>query len=176
MIAIYSKRLVLRGPTLEDATNLNRLDRSSEVRQYLDMPVAPSMNDSEEQVRRWINDYPADSPRGYWIAEAGGDFTGWFHLRPSRDTGELELGYRLLPEVWKQGLATEGSLALLQLARDEGEAFVIARTLAENAASRRVMEKLWMTLTREFLYDNRLPAVEYRIDLSDVSSSGGERN
>jgi len=41
---------------------------------------------------------------------------------------------------------------------------VVARTLVENAASRRVMEKIGLVEVDRYLYDDRLPAVKYGLD------------
>jgi len=47
------------------------------------------------------------------VERSSGRLVGWFQLEPA-DAGadragrELELGYRLRPDVWGQGLATEG--------------------------------------------------------------------
>jgi RimJ/RimL family protein N-acetyltransferase len=71
-------------------------------------------------------------------------------VAPGADVAEL--GYRLLPEVWGLGYATEGARALighgftqLDLAR------VVATTMTLNLASRRVLEKAGLWLVRTFL-------------------------
>ncbi|MCA9494560.1 MAG: GNAT family N-acetyltransferase, partial [Myxococcales bacterium] len=85
-----------------------------------------------------------DPERGFFVADdTDGDFLGWFHLRPDGwEPTWLELGYRLRRERWGRGLATEGTLALMALARRRDPSTVFSsRTVPENAASRRVMEK-----------------------------------
>ena len=58
----------------------------------------------------------------------------------------IEIGWRLTPEAWGQGLATEGARAILRYAFEErGIAEVVAFTVPVNLPSRRVMEKLGMT-------------------------------
>ena len=95
---------------------------------------------------------------GYWAAEtrAGGEFIGWFGLRPVTPTdgamehwpdacgptGVVSLGYRLRRSAWGQGYATEGARALVRLAfTGLGVREVVATTMAVNTGSRRVMEK-----------------------------------
>jgi RimJ/RimL family protein N-acetyltransferase len=58
----------------------------------------------------------------------------------------VEIGWRLSPEAWGQGLATEGALAVLQYAREVLELDqLVSFTVPANVRSRRVMEKLGMS-------------------------------
>jgi RimJ/RimL family protein N-acetyltransferase len=88
---------------------------------------------------------------GLWAAElrSTGDFTGFIGLNiPTFDapfTPCVEIGWRLAPEFWGQGIATEGARAVLHhaftaLALPE----IVAFTVPANHRSRRVMEKLAM--------------------------------
>jgi RimJ/RimL family protein N-acetyltransferase len=113
---------------------------------------------------------------GHWVAERRTDhaFVGWFELRP-REPGEFEVGYRLKRVCWGQGLATEGTRALVAKAFTElGAARVMAQTMAVNAASRRVMEKVGLRYVRTFhlAWDDPLPGteageVEYALDRAE---------
>src|SRR5699024_11615968 len=55
-----------------------------------------------------------------------------------------EIGWRLIPEVWGNGLATEGAESVLTYAKQQGINEVYAFTSESNAASRKVMEKIGM--------------------------------
>lgn len=155
----------MRGFEPEDDARLVELDADPEVRRYLGGVPPTTLSEACAWRERLVQMFPTGSHRGFWAAEAAGSFIGWFHLRPARDTGEAELGYRLRRDYWGRGLATEGSRALIDLARAEREPKVIARTLVDNLASRRVMEKVGMVPVREFLYDGRLASIEYAIEL-----------
>lgn len=101
-----------------------------------------------------------DPRRGFFAAHDGGPagpFLGWFHLRPDVfEPAWLEVGYRLRRSAWGAGLATEGARALLAHARACWPGTVTsARTMADNAASRRVMEKCGLTLRGTFTYEAR---------------------
>ncbi|MGO8719679.1 MAG: GNAT family N-acetyltransferase [Acidobacteriaceae bacterium] len=58
----------------------------------------------------------------------------------------VEIGWRLHPQSWGKGLATEGARAVLRFAFEELQLpEVVAFTIPANLPSRRVMEKLGMT-------------------------------
>ena len=61
----------------------------------------------------------------------------------------IEMGWRLAPETWGQGLASEGASALVHWGFETGGYDrIVATTMAVNQASRRVMEKIGMTYAR----------------------------
>ncbi len=69
---------------------------------------------------------------------------------------DSEIGWRLAPEYWGQGLATEAARAILKHGiQTLGFQRVIATVQAKNMASIRVIEKLGMTLERSFDRDGR---------------------
>jgi RimJ/RimL family protein N-acetyltransferase len=78
--------------------------------------------------------------------------TGLGMTRLDSAAGAAELGYRLLPEAWRLGYATEGARALVRhgfTVLDVEQ--VVATTMTLNAASRRVLEKTGLSLVRTFL-------------------------
>ena len=90
----------------------------------------------------------------YWpvFELATGELVGCCGLRPHGE-GEYELGFHLRPEFWGRGYASEAANAVI------GYAFrtLHARTLfaghhPENAASRRLLEKLGFTHVGDELY------------------------
>jgi RimJ/RimL family protein N-acetyltransferase len=118
--------------------------------------------------------YEATGGLGFFAAEdrITGEFLGWFHLKPwtgEEEEGALELGYRLHRHRWGLGLATEGSLALIDAAfRRFGARRVVARAMAANSSSIRVLEKCGLAFLREY-EEARFPgddrrAVVYEID------------
>jgi RimJ/RimL family protein N-acetyltransferase len=62
-----------------------------------------------------------------------------------------DLGYRLLRRHWGKGLASEGARELVRYGFDDiGLDRVIAQTLALNAGSRAVMERVGLSYVRTF--------------------------
>jgi RimJ/RimL family protein N-acetyltransferase len=133
------------------------LDSDPEVTRYTSFgEPTPRERYEREILPRWFAYYEATPLLGYWAAESrdGGEFLGWFHLRPDRfDAGEQELGYRFKRPAWGRGYATEGGRALVAHGFGPvGAEKISARTLARNAASRRVMEKCSLAWEREFVW------------------------
>lgn len=66
---------------------------------------------------------------------------------------EIEIGYRLHPDFWNRGLATEAARATRDYAfRDLKLPRVISIIMPENFASRRVAEKNGMRIEKETLF------------------------
>jgi RimJ/RimL family protein N-acetyltransferase len=75
-----------------------------------------------------------------------------WHHELLKTSEEIELGYRLVQSAWGKGFATEMAYALLEQAFVKWKVEkVVAATMAENQGSRRVMEKLHMSLEKEFI-------------------------
>jgi RimJ/RimL family protein N-acetyltransferase len=111
-------------------------------------------------------------------------FIGFIGLNiPSFDalfTPCVEVAWRLDPEYWGQGLATEGARAVTEFGFQQLKLWeVVAFTVPANLRSRRVMEKLGMKHSSADDFDHpQLPTahplcrhVLYRLSLSDWRNS-----
>jgi RimJ/RimL family protein N-acetyltransferase len=180
VIVLETERLRLRRFVPDDLERLVELDSDPEVMRYISYGIpTPRERYAQEILPRWFTLYAETPMLGYWAAETrvDGEFVGWFHLRPDRiDPGEQELGYRLCRAAWSQGLATEGSLAILAHGFERvGAETISARTLAGNAASQRVMQKCGLRFAGRFVYsagvipgrtDRERAAVKYSLTRS----------
>ena len=133
------------------------LDNDPQVMRFISKGQPTAMARIENDILpRFLAYYAKSPPQGFWAAHlrSNEEFIGWFHLRPDKiEPAEMELGYRLKASAWGQGLATEGSRALVQHAFLEwGYEKISARTLSSNLASRRVMEKAGLKFEGEFLW------------------------
>jgi RimJ/RimL family protein N-acetyltransferase len=110
---------------------------------------------------------------GPWVfhARETGEALGGAALRHVEIEGraEVEVGYRVAAAWWGRGIATEMASALVGVARDRLRLpEIVAFTLPENLASRRVMEKVGFTYDRDIewaalrhvLYRQRLAVPE----------------
>jgi RimJ/RimL family protein N-acetyltransferase len=94
---------------------------------------------------------------GFWIGLVDDAFVGWWTLQPAHgpdqpdDPGVADLGYRLMRRQWRKGLASEGARELVRYGFDEiGLDRIIAQTIAVNAGSRAVMERIGLSYMRTF--------------------------
>ena len=156
VVVAETERLVLRRFVPDDVGALIALHGDGEVMRYL-APPASANEVRDEVLPRYLAEYGPLGGMGHWAADerGSGDFVGWFALRPPDDDPTvLELGYRLHPAAWGQGLATEGSRAVLGLAFERyGADRVVARTMTVNVRSRAVMERLGMRFVRTFMLE-----------------------
>lgn len=172
-VLLETERLVLRRFTGDDADNLFDLDSDPEVMRFLSGGTRTPRSVIEADILPRFLRYDERAPGfGFWAAidKATGDFVGWFSFRPSdqADPHEVTLGFRLRKVAWGKGYATEGARALIRMGFTElGVQRVVATTYQDNLASRRVMEKVGMTLARTF----RITAADLnRVDAYHVAS------
>lgn len=189
-VLLETDRLVLRAFTADDIDLILDLDGDPEVMRWINGGTPTSRGFAERKIIPLFTSYDGDF--GFWAAHlrSDGAFVGWFCLRWN-DADEAALGYRLRRKMWRQGLATEGALALIDLAFTKlGVRRVMAGTYEHNVGSRGVMEKVGMRLVRS----TRATAddiaatetyevvstepwdgldVEYAIDIDDWKSSHG---
>jgi RimJ/RimL family protein N-acetyltransferase len=156
-VFLETERMFFRKFCAEDAGLLFELDSDPEVMRFISKGKPTPLAQLETEILpRVLGYYRKSPPQGCWAAHLcdGGDFIGWFHLRPDKITPEeMELGYRLKRSAWGRGLATEGSQALLKKAFNEWDCpKVCARTLVDNLKSRRVMEKVGLSFECDFVY------------------------
>lgn len=166
-IFLETDRLLLRRFTEADVDNLVELDSDPDVMRFL-TGGKPTPRDTirDDFLPAYLRYYERFEGYGFWAAieKSSGEFLGWFHFRPPRggSPDEVELGYRLRKSAWGKGYGTEGSRALIRKGFAElGVRRVVASTYEDNLASRRVMEKVGMTLVRTF-----------RITAADLAAQG----
>lgn len=141
---LVAERLALREFVSEDVDTLHRLNSDPRVMRYIGDGSVETRDAAQGAVTRSIKYYRDYPGLGVWPAEnrRSGAFIGWFCLKYVPGTAEIEVGYRLAPEAWGLGLATEGARALLTHGFAElGLARIIGLTHPDNTASQRVLRK-----------------------------------
>lgn len=145
---INTQRLVLRPWQEEDIEPLARLNADPRVMEFL----LGTLTREESMGRlKCYQQHIKEHGWGLWAVSIPNtsNFIGWIGLWPisfdAHFTPAIEVGWRLLPEFWGQGYATEGARASIQygfdtLKLDE----IVSITVPANLRSRRVMAKLGM--------------------------------
>ena len=153
-VFLETPRLVLRRFTLADVDNLVSLNADPDVMRFITggIPIG-HVEIEDELLPAFLGYYERFDGYGFWAAmeKRTGEFLGCFYLMPQEGgaPGEAELGFRLRKSAWGKGFATEGSRALIRRGFTEfGVQCVVADTVAENIASRRVLEKAGLRLVR----------------------------
>ena len=154
MDELKTARLVLRHWRDADLDAFAAMNADPRVTQFLDgRPYV--REESAAQMARFMRHWD-EQGFGLWVAQwrEGGDMLGFIGCLRHDDwvasPYDAEIGWRLAPAVWRQGLATEGARAALDHGfRALGFERVISITRPDNVASRRVMEKIGLHLEGE---------------------------
>ena len=148
-IILETERLLLREFDESDAAAFYMLGSDPAIIRYTGDPGGGLK--SVEQAREVLHARPiADYQKhgfGRWacVLKSSGQVIGFAGLKHLDELGEVDLGYRLMPEHWGLGLATEAcrpildyGFSRLRLPR------IIGLVDPNNGASVRVLEKLGM--------------------------------
>ena len=157
---LLSDRLLLRPSEIGDTESIAKLHGDPAVMRFIDggKPLPADVVLSRDLG--WLfADYGEGV--GYWIGveRVTARVVGWFGLRPlAHSPLEVELGYRLNPEFWGRGLATEAATALVEHAFDSAKVQrVSATTMVANVGSWKVMEKVGLMHHRTWFHDGLDP-------------------
>ncbi len=146
--AINTPRLILRPWALADAEDLQRLAGHREI---ADTMISVPHPFTLEQARNWISSHALSFAQGTAVhfaieLKASRSLAGAIELRAiSQEHSHGELSFWVAPGGWGQGLATEGTTAVIrhgfeQLGLNRIQAFHMVR----NPGSGRVLEKIGM--------------------------------
>lgn len=145
MLPHPTARLRFRQMTMADLDAMSSMLGDPDVMIYYPSPK------TRDEAADWIAWNQANYARhgyGLWIVEThDGDFVGDCGLTWQQVNGrsELEVGYHVRRELQGRGYASEAALACLEFARDVvGVGLLVAIVHPDNAASRRVAERLGM--------------------------------
>ncbi|HEY8457669.1 MAG TPA: GNAT family N-acetyltransferase [Actinopolymorphaceae bacterium] len=165
---VETPRLILRTWRRSDWPAFAAINADPQVMEHLGgRPMRPI--DSDALADR-IDDHWREWGYGLYAVELRATramigFIGLSHHRALPD--EVEIGWRLARSAWGQGLATEGALAVRDLAYDVlGLQSLISITVPENSRSLRVMEKIGLSYWKQMQFE-RWNLVIYRGGPSD---------
>ena len=159
-VGLTTKRLALRRFTREDRALLERLNTDERVMRYLGGAVTPEQNEEilNGRLLKYYDEHPGF---GVWatIARDSGECAGFHLLNHVHGEGSIQVGYRLFPEHWGKGYATEMSIALLRYGFEQlALPLITANAHLENGASIHVLEKIGLKRKADRVIDHPLYA------------------
>lgn len=182
---IETERLKLRDWEEKDLLPFQKMNANQQVRRYF--PSLLSYRRSELDMRK-MDEIIKDNGIGLFAVELKetGEWLGFIGLNyipedskyPFKELPFYEIGWRLIPEVWGNGLATEGAQAVLTYANEKGITELYSFTSETNLPSRKVMEKIGMSFLDNFefpdlsKYHPLKRHVRYYIELLPSQSEG----
>lgn len=149
MKTILTERLILRPFTLDDIGPSYEMEQDPRVNQYTNDGGIKTIEQVTEAITSGpLHDYEKFGYGRFAVElRAQPGFIGFSGLKYIPEMNRVDLGYRLAPEHWGKGLATESCQASLHFGfKDLGLEEIIATILPDNAASKRVLEKLGFEL------------------------------
>lgn len=174
-IYIETERMVLRGWKDSDAEPFIKMNQDEEVMRHFPKTL------SAEETLSAIETMTAHFEKwdyGFFAVElkSTGKFIGFNGLyHPTFETSFtpcVEIGWRLISSVWRQGLASEGATAIIQYAKLVLKLKEIySFTTLSNLPSYKVMEKIGMAHEGQFTHPSLDPShpmaehVLYKIQL-----------
>ncbi len=156
---VETERVILRDWREEDWPEFFRVTNTPAVMRWLGGEL-----DADGVAKQRARVEASEVANGFcfWAVERKSDraLLGFCGLKRadapgSSITGEVEVGWRLREDAWGQGYAKEAAAAALDAAFDRFAAEeVVALTVAGNAASWGLMERLGMRRREELDYDD----------------------
>jgi RimJ/RimL family protein N-acetyltransferase len=158
MTPLRTQRLILRNWEERDRAVFHRLNADERVMSFF--PFRRTRAEADTMMDRLVADNAA---RGYGFCAAElaatGETVGFVGLKPVvglpvAPDGTIEIGWRFVPEVWGQGLATEAARGWLAFGFDGlGLEEIVAYAVGANRASLMVMERIGMRRDPEADFD-----------------------
>ena len=149
--AMVTRRLVLRPPRDSDLDILTALHADPAVNRFCAAATPHGPKAIEAQLQAWISHWQTRG-FGHWaIAEREQPdsligFGGLMHRSVAGHSG-LYLYYRITPQAWGRGLASEmAQYAMSQAFEQHHEGAVVAAVLPSNAPTRKTLEGLGLRL------------------------------
>ena len=144
---IETERFILRKFNDNDIDDLHEILKDEIVNTYLPWFVSKSVDDTKKFLEdRVYSEYQKEVSYFYAIeAKDSHKVVGYVDVTDI-DLNEKcgDLGYGIHQDNWKNGIASEVSLAMLKQLKEDGFAFITATCDQNNIGSGRVMQKCGM--------------------------------
>ncbi|NQX91430.1 MAG: GNAT family N-acetyltransferase [Flavobacteriales bacterium] len=146
---ISSQRLELRVITISDLEWIHQLHSYPEVDEFNTLGIPENIEETESIITPWIEANQSENPQKYTFAITSNqqEFIGLFGLNLGTPKFKsAEIWYKLLPQHWGNGYATEAVKAVLSFGFEHLRLHrITAGCAVDNTGSINVLEKCGMT-------------------------------
>ena len=172
-INIETERLILRPWSMEDVPFILKLNSNLDVIKYLHIPPMETTEQAKKEIQYVLDQYESNGlGRLIMVEKLTGKCMGWSGLKiedmeMNGYKDFYDVGYRMLPEFWGKGYATESAIASLKFGFEKlGVEKINAAAHIDNLASQRVLTKAGLKYQNTFeIFDFK--AYWYEIEKAD---------
>ena len=160
-LIIETERLILREFLESDAESFFEMDKNPEVHKYLWNKPVIEIEDVFDGIKMIRQQYIDNNiGRFAMILKETNEFIGWAGLKYNTKMVNnknffYDIGYRLNEKFWGKGYASEASFAWLNYGFKVMKIKnMTAAAHSGNIASNRILQKIGMKMTEQYLEDN----------------------
>ena len=159
-LILETDRLILRELRLSDAEDFFAMDSNPNVHKYLWNKPVQKIEETIEVIE-FVKKQYIDNGIGRFamISKKTNEFIGWAGLKFNAEevnnkVNFYDIGYRLDEKFWGKGYASEATFAWLNYAFETMKIQTMeAAAQTENVASNRILQKIGMEMTEQYLGD-----------------------
>ncbi|MEC4727926.1 GNAT family N-acetyltransferase [Shewanella sp. D64] len=165
-----TERLIIREFNLGDAQAVLHFNTPEEVNRFTgDAGMCASLSDAENIITEiWLKEYQQHGfARWVIVLKETGTTIGFCGFKQETRIEAVDIGYRLHPDYWGRGYATEANLACIEYANKNMDLdHILGDVVHENTASANVLQKLGMRFQSQY-QDMGFDVDRYEIFLND---------
>lgn len=162
-LILETDRLILREILFEDAPAFFAMDNNPNVHNYLWNKPTQRIEETIEMIEFIRNQYSNNGiGRFAMILKETNEFVGWAGLKFNTEivnnkVNFYDIGYRLDEKFWGKGFASEATFAWLDYGFNSMKIPKMeAAAHADNSASNKILQKIGMKMTEQYLEDGVL--------------------
>ncbi|WP_242205000.1 GNAT family N-acetyltransferase [Aestuariivivens insulae] len=163
MFSLETKRLLLREFQPSDAEFLFKLNKNPNILKYTGDPPFQSVEAAKTFIKNY-NDYKLYGVGRWLMVEKNSNSPiGWCGLK-NHNNQFIDLGFRVLETYWNKGYTTEAAKACIAYGFSKlNYSEIVGRTMKENIASQKVLEKLGFQFSHFQNVDGLHEAMIYKL-------------
>ena len=167
MIKIETERVILREFRMKDAPAIFDFGSNAEVHRYTGDAMLKSVDEAENIISEVFFDDYKKYGYGRWAVYYKPDnkVIGFAGLKYLPELNETDIGFRILPEYWGNGIMSEASREILKFGFENLKLNrIIGVVMPQNIASFKVLEKIGLKFYKSDFYESTEKYNWYKIE------------